>query len=92
MGSPHISVLFLVNGIAKNALWCYNKCIIDTNKTSDPRIGTTTENFELWASNEEGTDYYYSESDIYDVNDNLNISEKVHKSTTAVSLVAPNSL
>ena len=65
---------------------------IDTNITSDPRIGTTTENFELWASNEEGTDYYYSESDIYDVNDNLNISEKVHKSTTAVSLVAPNSL
>jgi len=30
----YISILFLVNGIAKNALWCYNKCIIDTNKTS----------------------------------------------------------
>ncbi|WP_302193048.1 hypothetical protein [uncultured Ruminococcus sp.] len=30
----YISILFLVNGIAKNALWCYNKCIIDANKTS----------------------------------------------------------
>ena len=65
---------------------------IDTNITLDPRIETTTENFELWASNEEGTDYYYSESDLYDVNDNLNKAEKVHKSTTPVSIITPNSL
>ena len=65
---------------------------IDTNITPDPRIATTTENFELWASNEEGVDYYYNSADIYDVNDNLNLDEKVHKSTTLVSLIAPNSL
>ena len=65
---------------------------IDTNITPDPRIATTTENFELWASNEEGVDYYYNSADIYDVNDNLNLDEKVHKSTTSVSLIAPNSL
>ena len=65
---------------------------IDTNITPDPRIATTTESFELWASNEEGVDYYYNSADIYDVNDNLNLDEKVHKSTTSVSLIAPNSL
>ncbi len=65
---------------------------IDTNITPDPRIATTTEKFELWASNEEGVDYYYNSADIYDVNDNLNLDEKVHKSTTSVSLIAPNSL
>lgn len=65
---------------------------IDTNITPDPRIATSTENFELWASNEEGVEYYYNSADIYDVNNNLNTEEKVHKSTTAVQLIAPNSL
>ena len=65
---------------------------LDTNITPDPRIATTTETFELWASNEEGADYYYGSADIYDVNDNLNTAELVHKSTTTISLIAPNSL
>lgn len=30
----YISILFLVNTIVKGALWCYNKCLIDTEKTS----------------------------------------------------------
>ena len=66
--------------------------VIDANITPDPRIATQTENFELYAANEDGVDYYYGSSDIYDVNNNLNITEKVHKSTTSVSLIAPNSL
>ena len=65
---------------------------LDTNITPDPRIATTSENFELWASNEEGADYYYGSADIYDVNDNLNTAEMVHKSTATISLIAPNSL
>ena len=65
---------------------------LDTNITPDPRIATTSENFELWASNEEGADYYYGSADIYDVNDNLNTVELVHKSTATISLIAPNSL
>ena len=65
---------------------------IDTNITPDPRMATSTENFELWASNEEGVEYYYNSADIYDVNNNLNTEEKVHKSTIAVKLIAPNSL
>ena len=66
--------------------------VIDANITPDPRIATQTENFELYAANEDGVDYYYGSSDIYDINDNLNTTEKVHKSTTSVSLIAPNSL
>ena len=54
---------------------------VDTDITPDPRIATSTENFELWASNEEGVEYYYNSADIYDVNNNLNTEEKVHKST-----------
>ena len=65
---------------------------VDTDITPDPRIATSTENFELWASNEEGAEYYYNSADIYDVNNNLNTEEKVHKSTIAVKLIAPNSL
>ena len=67
-------------------IWIY------TDITADPRIATTTEDFELWASNEEGAEYYYNSADIYDVNNNLNTEEKVHKSTTEVQLIAPNTL
>ena len=65
---------------------------IDANLTPDPRIATQTESFELYATNEDATDYCYSAEDIYDVNDNLNTTEKVHKSTLSISLVSPNSL
>ena len=63
-------------------------CIV----TPDPRIPTTTEDFELYASNEDANDYYNATSDIYDVNGNLNTTEKVAKSTASISLVSPNSL
>ena len=45
---------------------------IDVDLTPDPRIATTTKNIELYASNENGSDYYYKAQDIYDVNNNLN--------------------
>ena len=60
--------------------------------TPDPRIPTTTESFELYASNEEAIDYYNATADIYDVNGNLNTTEKIAKSTVNISLVSPNSL
>ena len=65
---------------------------LDVNMTPDPRISTKTENIELYASNEESVDYYNGVSDIYDVNGNLNIKEKVHWTTVQVSLIAPNTL
>ena len=37
-------------------------------------------------------DYYYKAEDIYDVNNNLNVNEKVNYTTTSISMVAPNSL
>ena len=65
---------------------------IKVNVTPDPRIPTSTEYFELYAANEEAVSYYYEAADIYDVNDNLNVKEMVHKSSVQVSLVAPNTL
>ena len=65
---------------------------INCNVTPDPRIPTTTERFELYASNEDAVDYYNATADVYDVNGNLNTTEKVNKSTTSISMVSPNSL
>lgn len=65
---------------------------INANLSPDPRIATTTKQIELWASNEEAEDYYTSEVDAYDVNDNLNTTELVNKASTQIELIAPNSL
>ena len=65
---------------------------INVDITPDPRIATQTGIFELYAANEDVVDYYYRADDIYDVNDNLNTTEKVHKSTASISLIAPNTL
>ena len=65
---------------------------IDCNLTVDPRIATVNKNVELYAVNEEGTDYYYKGQDIYDVNGNLNTEEMVNRQSTGICLVAPNSL
>ena len=47
---------------------------------------------ELYATNENAGDYYYKSADIYDVNDNLNTTEQVNRTTASISLVSPNSL
>ena len=65
---------------------------INCSITPDPRIATTSGIVELYASNENGVDYYNPVEDIYDVNDNLNQKEKVNKSTVSLSLISPNSL
>ena len=65
---------------------------VDIDLSPDPRIATTTKPIELYASNENGSDYYYKAQDIYDVNNNLNIEEQVNHTTTNISMVSPNSL
>ena len=65
---------------------------VDVDLSPDPRIATTTKPIELYASNENGSDYYYKAQDIYDVNNNLNIEEQVNHTTTNISMVSPNSL
>ena len=65
---------------------------IDCDLTPDPRIPTINRYIELYASNEEGTDYYYKGQDQYDVNTNLNTVEMINKTTCRLSIVAPNSL
>ena len=65
---------------------------IDADLSPDPRIATTTKQIELYASNENGSTYFYKGQDIYDVNNNLNITEIVNRTTTGLSMVSPNSL
>ena len=65
---------------------------IDADLTADPRKPTATRNIELYATNENGENYYYSAKDKYDVNNNLNTEERVNYRTASISMVAPNSL
>ena len=65
---------------------------VDVDITPDPRVATVTKNIELYATNEEASDYYYNANDTYDVNDNLNTEEKVNYDTASLSMVSPNSL
>ncbi len=65
---------------------------LDVDLSADPRIATTTKSIELYATNENGSDYYYKAADIYDVNNNLNTEEIVNHTTTSLSMVSPNSL
>lgn len=65
---------------------------LDVDITADPRVATTNKPIELYATNENESDYYYKAKDIYDVNNNLNIEEQVNHATASISIVAPNSL
>ena len=65
---------------------------IDLNITPDPRKASVTKDIELYASNENASDYYYKGQDAYDVNNNLNTTENVNKTTKAITFVAPSSL
>ena len=65
---------------------------IDADLTADPRKPTATRNIELYATNENGENYYYSAKDKYYVNNNLNTEERVNYRTASISMVAPNSL
>ncbi len=66
--------------------------IVDCDMTSDPIISTTNTKIELYASNEQAEDYYYSGIDQYDVNNNANVQEIVSYSTSELILVSPSSL
>lgn len=64
--------------------------VIDCNITPDPRISTKTDSITLYSYNENASDYWSPDIDIYDVNDNLNRSEKVGKVSKDISFIAPN--
>lgn len=66
--------------------------ILDVDITADPRIATTTKPIELYATNENESDYYYKVQDIYDVNNDLNMEERVNYTTANISMISPNSL
>ena len=68
--------------------------VIECELTPHPTATTKTRNIELYAYNENVTDYWknLSQKDIYDVNDNLNKEEKIAYNKTAIDFISPNSL
>ena len=66
--------------------------MIDIDLTPDPRLSTSTENIELYASNGIMCDYQPKAQDLYDVNDNLNTTEMVANDKQEIKFIAPNSL
>ena len=65
---------------------------LDVDISPNPTISTETSEIELYASNENISQYYYSDKDIYDVNNNMNVNEQVNHKAVNISMVSPNSL
>ena len=65
---------------------------IDADITPSPVVATVSKNVELYAINEETDNYYNNNSDIYDVDSDGNVVEKVNYRTASLSLVSPNSI
>ncbi len=78
--------------VTKNDIAQTYTITLDVDLSPDPRIATTTKQIELYASNENGSNYWYKAEDTYDVNNNLNTEEQVNYRTTSISMVSPNSL
>lgn len=65
---------------------------LDVDLTPNPTIMSATKDIALYAANDVACDYQPEGEDIYDVNDNLNTTERVVKATASVQFIAPNSL
>lgn len=78
--------------VTKNNIPQTYEITLDVDISPDPRIATTTKSIELFASNENGSDYYYKAEDTYDVNNNLNKTELVNHTSVSLSMISPNSL
>ena len=65
---------------------------IDVDLTVNPKTETQTKAIELYATNENISEYYNKAQDIYDVNNNLNTEEQINYSTVDLNIITPNSL
>lgn len=67
---------------------------LDVDMTANPTGTTSTQDIELYSYNPNCHNYdeEYSSNDIYDINNDGNLNEKIGLSKTVVNLVAPSSL
>ncbi len=65
---------------------------INCNISPTTILESSNEQIELYALNEKVDHYYHEALDTYDINNNLNLSEKVNYETVQVRIAAPNSL
>ena len=66
--------------------------ILNLDITPDPRISTTYDLIELWASNEVYGEYYNAGRDIYDINGDLDTTDMVAYDNADIVLNAPETL
>lgn len=66
--------------------------VIDCNLIPDPRVATVNKAFKLYAYNELTHEYVSDISDIYDVNQNNDKTEKVGNAEDKMDILAPTSL
>lgn len=65
---------------------------IDCDITTDPIISTTSTKLELYATNEQISEYYHTERDQYDINNNGRTNELINYETCKLDLISPSSL
>ena len=83
---------YLIKIVTENEEPTNYRITIDCEITPDARIATTDNSFKLYAYNEECDEYYYSATDIYDVDSDNNIEEQIAISSTNLELLSPTSL
>lgn len=83
---------YIIKIITENNIPDSYQITIDTQIIPDSRISTTSKNFKLYAYNENCNNYYYTTTDIYDVNNNSNTEEKIGTSSKSLELLSPTSL
>ena len=68
--------------------------LLDCTVSLDPNSNAKTSEIELYAYNEENNLFYYTDvaQDIYDVNNNSDISENVGKKSDDINIVVPETL
>ena len=70
----------------------YYTITIDCDLTPDPRIASTSDYVKLYAIDGTACDYYYSSTDTYDVDGDLNVTEQVNYSSDLLTMEPGNTL
>ncbi len=65
---------------------------IDCTVAPDPRVASSNKQIRLYDYNQYCNEYYYEIQDVYDVDSDNNIQEKIGTATTDINLLSPTSL
>ena len=89
---------YFIEILTSNTVWVNDESeedytiTIDCNLTPDPRTAETTSYVKLYAINQVGSEYMVSASDIYDLDGDENVDEKVNYSSCTLDLEPSSTL